>query len=378
MLTCLVAAIISQAPMENQIDSASMKATVEKLASYNTRNTSTPELTQAAEWVAGEYRKIPGLQVELMKYTILKSRRVPEDKEVVQIIARLPGEDDRIVMVGGHMDSINLQADIMTGRAPGANDDGSGTALALELARVMSAKKWKHTLMFVAFSGEEQGLNGSKALAKRAKDESWKIDAVFSNDMVGSSGNKNGQSDTRHVRIFSEEKDTHHSRELARFTEWVNRPSKDFAASLVFRKDRYGRGGDHSSFNDQGFTAVRFTEVFEEYSHQHTPDDLPQYMDWNYLANVAKMNLRAMAALADAGPQPEDVKLDLKQGHDTVINWKPTPGVKYVVYWRETTSPVWQGSKNVGAASTAKMEKLSKDDYIFAVGAEGGIPVEAK
>lgn len=375
MLAITLAAVI---PMDTSIDSGRMRAMVETLSAYTTRNTNTPELARAAEWIAGEYRKIPGLQVEVMKYVAPQGRRVPQQKEVVQVLAKLPGEDDELVIIGGHFDSLNLSEDIFTGRAPGANDDLSGASVALELARVMSGKKYKHTLMFVAFSGEEQGLLGSRALAARAKSENWKISAMLNCDTVGSSGNKNGQSDTKRVRLFSEEDPKHNSRELARYIEFLTRSNKDFNVKLVFRKDRFGRGGDHSPFNDLGFNAVRFVEVHEEYSRQHTPDDLPQYMDWNYLANVAKLNLAVMNSLANAGPPPAEVKIDLKQGHDTHLTWKTTPGVKYVVYWRDTASPVWQGSRNVGATDSATLVKINKDDNVFAVGADGGIPVPAK
>ena len=372
--------------MLKQVSPARLRATVEKLSSWNTRNTSTPELTQAAEWLAGEYRKIPGIEVELMKYTLLKGRRVPEEKEVLQVVARLRGEDDRMVLVGGHMDTINMQpdADLFKARAPGANDDGSGTALALELARVMAGNKWKHTLVFVGFSGEEQGLNGSSALAKRAKDEGWKLDAVLSNDMVGNPGNLNGQSNSKEVRVFSDDLDPkgenhQQSRELARFIEWATRDKvKGHGVKLVMRRDRYGRGGDHTPFSQAGFNAVRFTEVHEEYSRQHTDKDLPESVDWEYLANNVRMNLAAMAALGNAAEPPTGLKLDTRQGHDSHLTWTAVPGVAYVVYWRDTGSPVWQGSREVGAVGEATIEKVNKDDHFFAVGAVGGIPVVAR
>lgn len=375
MFTLLVAAHVLME--QNQLSPERLRATVEKLSEFHTRNTLSPTLDNAAEWLAGEYRKIPGMRVELMKYLAPKGRRVPEDKEVVQVIATLPGEDDRIIIVGGHLDSLNLQADPITGRAPGANDDASGTALALEAARAMSGKKWKHTLVFVGFTGEEQGLLGSRALAQKAKAENWKIDAVLSNDTVGSSSNKAGQKDEKRVRVFSEESDSHNSRELARFIEFLTR-SKSFGVKLVFRKDRFGRGGDHSPFNDAGFTAVRFIEVHEEYTRQHTPDDLPEHMDWHYLANVTRTNLTVMESLANAGAPPKNVRIDIRQGHSTMISWESEPGVNYIVYWRETTSPVWQGSRDVGAVAKAEIEGVNKDDNVFAVGAVGGVPVTAK
>lgn len=371
--------------MTDQISADRLRETVTKLASFHTRNTLSPGLTEAAEWVAAELRKIAGLKVEIWKYIIPKGRRVPEDKEVVEVIATLPGEDDRIVMVGGHLDSLNLQGEAMTVRAPGANDDGSGVALSMELARVMSQRKWKHTLVFVAFSGEEQGLNGSRALAKRAKAEGWKIDAFLNNDTVGSSSNKLGQKDLATVRVFSEDVPGHQGREMARFIEWVCHdkvkspdPKKSFGIKLVLRKDRFGRGGDHTPFNDEGFSAVRFVETHEEYSRQHTPDDLPEFMDFAYLANVTRMNLIAMSAFANAELPPTNVLIKRDQSHNTTVTWAKTAGVRYVVYWRDTASTEWQGFKEVGEAVTATIEKVNKDDHVFAVGAAGGIPVEAK
>ncbi|MFN8220218.1 MAG: M28 family metallopeptidase [Fimbriimonadales bacterium] len=359
----------------SQVSPERLRATVEKLASYNTRNTLSPTLNEAAEWLAGEYRKIPGIQAEVMSYTLPKGRRVPEDKTVVQVVATLPGETDHRILIGGHMDSLNLQVDPVTGRAPGANDDSSGVAVALELARILAPYKWRQTLVFVGFSGEEQGLNGSRALAKRAKEEGWKLDAVLNNDTVGSSSNKAGQKDTGHVRVFSDEND----RELARFIEHTVRANvKGFGIKLVLRKDRFGRGGDHTPFSEEGFPAVRFIEVHEEYTRQHTPDDLPEHMDWKYLANVAKADLASMATLAQADEPPTSVHVKLDQSHDTTLTWKGKPGVKYVVYWRDTASAAWQGAIPVGAVETFTIKKINKDDHYFAVGAENGIPVPAK
>lgn len=362
--------------VQDTIDPGRLESAVEKLSSFHTRNTFSPILNDAAVWLAGEYRKIAGLQVELMKYTLPKGRRIPEEKEIVQVIATLPGEDDRILIVGGHMDSLNLQGGI-DARAPGANDDASGTALALEVARAMAESKWKHTIKFVGWTGEEQGLHGSRAMAKKAKAEGWKIDAVVSNDTVGSSSNKNGQKDDKQARVFSELSETHDSRELARFIAWLVRDGK-FGVKLVFRKDRFGRGGDHSPFNDEGFAGVRFVEVHEEYTRQHTADDLPEHMDFSYLANVARVNLQVLSALANAGTPPTDLEIDRRQGHDTTVRWKGQPGASYVVYWRRTTSPVWEESIAVGEGSEATVVKVNKDDHVFAVGAVGGIPVEAK
>lgn len=381
MFFSLALAVLDQPDLPSllkQVDEQRLRATVTKLSSFTTRNTLSTGLVEACEWLAEEYRKIPGMKVEIMKYPIAKGRRIPEDMEAVQVVATLPGKTDRTVLLGGHIDSLNLEVDAKTGRAPGANDDASGVALCLEAARVAAQSKWNQTLKFVAFSGEEQGLYGSKAMAARAKSEAMNLEAVLSSDTVGSSSNKSGQKDTKHVRVFSEEGEGHHSRELARIIEWSVRHSmKDFGVKLVLRRDRFGRGGDHTPFVAEGFNAVRFIEVHEEFTRQHTPDDLVEHMDFKYLAQVTRANLAALSGLANAAPAPTGVHVKLDQNHDTTILWKAEPGVKYVVYWRDTASASWQGSVEAGSEGSVMIKKVNKDDHIFAVGAVGGIPVVA-
>lgn len=370
--------------MIRDVDPARLKDTVEKLASFHTRNTLSPTLKDSANWLADAYRKIPGLEVEVMTYKVEASRRVPEELEAVQVVATLKGKTDRRLLVGGHFDSLNLQADAKTGRAPGADDDASGTALALELARVMAGKSWNQTLVFVAFSGEEQGLLGSRALALRAKAESWKLEAVLSSDIVGSSSNANGQSEKGLVRVFSDDPDPtgtnpQQSRELARWVEWSSRGKvPGFGVQIVQRRDRFGRGGDHTSFSSEGFSAVRFTEMFEEFTRQHNGNDLVEYMDFEYLANVVRTNLAAMAGLAQAAEAPTAVRYNARQSHDTVLTWKGTPGTEYEVLWRDTGSTKWEASRRVGAVETATIEKVNKDSHFFAVAAVGGLPVPAR
>lgn len=359
-------------------DPAHLKATVEKLAAFNTRNTNTPELEETAMWVAEQMRKIPDLQVELMHYRVKKDdRRVPQDRKVVQVIGVLPGETDERILVGGHMDTINLHQDIYKGRAPGANDDASGVALTLESARLLSQKKWRQTLVFIAFSGEEQGLFGSEALAERAKSEGWKISAFFNNDTVGSSKKPSGEINRKFVRVFSSASTDTQSRELARYIEFVNRRNP-VKVKLILRPDRFGRGGDHTPFNRKGFNAVRFTELYERYDHQHTDQDLPEFVDYNYLAAVTSANLNGIIPLAMAADPPAEVKVKIELNNDTTLSWHGTPGVKYQVYWRETTDAGWKKRVNVGAVSSYVAKGISKDDYVFGVAAEGGIPVEAK
>lgn len=367
--------------LARMVDPNRLKATVERLAQWHDRNTNNQTLFEAADWLADQFKQIPGLQVETWHYPIKKGRRVIADKDVVEVIATLPGQDDERVMVGGHFDTINMTvrdlAESLKLRSPGANDDASAVALTLEAARVLATRKWKHTLNFICFSGEEQGLLGSTALAKRAKAESWKIDAFINNDNVGNSHDLAGHVETKRVRVFSEESDKHQGRELARFIADAGK-SKDFGVKLVLRRDRFGRSGDHVPFNEEGFTAARVVDVNEEYTRQHTVDDLPAAMDFPYLANVTRLDLRAMALLADAGDPPERVIVDRRQGHDTRVTWRGKAGTKYRVYWRETTSAYWEGHKDVGEATEATIVDVNKDDHIFAVGAVGGIPVEAK
>lgn len=389
MLCCLALAMIQASSpeldaLQAQVSPQRLRATVEHLASYPTRNTLSADVWEAAEWLRQQFGAIPGVQAELMRYRLPKGRRVLEEKEVVQVVARIPGRDDRSILIGAHLDSLNLQADPLTGRAPGANDDASGVALLLELARCLATRQWQHTLIFAAFTGEEQGLHGARALATRATQEGWNLDAMLNNDTVGSSSNKLGQKDASRVRLFSDDTGHTRSRELARFIEFVTRDrialgkSAKFGAKLVLRKDRFGRGGDHSPFHDAGFPAVRFVEVHEEYTRQHTVEDLPQFMDWNYLANVTRMNLLAVSALADAGPAPTNVQIVRDQSHDTTLRWRGSAGVRYVVYWRDTASAVWQGSVAVGETTSHVVKRINKDDHVFAVGADGGVPVEAQ
>ncbi|MCC7433163.1 MAG: M28 family metallopeptidase [Methanoregulaceae archaeon] len=369
--------------LTQQVSPDRLRQVVQKLSSYNTRNTLSETLKEAAAWLAEEYRKIEGVEAELMEYTLPRGRRVPEDRKVLQVVATTKGTTDHWVGVGGHLDSLNLSVDAATGFAPGANDDASGVALALEMARAIAPLKLAHNGVYVGFTGEEQGLHGARALAKRFKSEARALDAFLNNDTVGSSSNKAGQKDDGRVRVFSDESTVENpntgSRDLARFIEWITRDRVEkFGIKLVFRKDRFGRGGDHTPFHEEGYSAVRFIEVHEEYSRQHTPDDLIEHMDFNYLANVARMNLLAMASLMQAGPAPTDVRIVRDQGHDTTVTWKATPGTCYTVYWRETISPTWQDCTHVEETDKATIKLVNKDDHIFAVGAVGGIPVEAR
>jgi len=382
MLVCaLAAAIMTMEDVSIKVDSARLKAIVTRLAEWPNRNTNNPTLKESAEWVAAEFKKIPGLDVEIMTYALPKSDRVPEDKEVVQVIATIKGTSDRRILMGGHLDTINMEGGGLDSVAPGANDDASGVAATMECARILAGSRPRHSLVFVAFSGEEQGLYGSKALATRAVKEGWKIDAVLSNDTIGASVNLSGQKDKARVRVFSTDPSTElggGSRELARWIEYIQRGKvPGFGVKLVLRNDRFGRGGDHTPFMQAGIPAVRFIEVYEEYSRQHTTEDLAKYVDFAYVAKVTRVNAIAMAALSQAADPPSRVRIGRGQGHDTTISWEGNAQTEYEVFWRDTASAAWQGSlKTKGNRATVK--GVNKDDHEFAVGAVGGIPVPAR
>ena len=374
----IVTASLLLSHLTSEVSKDSLRQTLTHLSTYPTRNTNTPELEKAAEWVASEFKKIPGLRVELMRYDVKKGRRVVADKSVVQVVATLPGESDKKIIVGGHLDTINLTGDPLTAIAPGINDDGSGVALTLECARILSQKRWRNTLVFVAFSGEEQGLFGSGALAEKAQKESWKIEAMLNNDTVGASQGPGKLKDKKRVRLYSEESADHNSRELARFIEWETRGKvKGFSPWLVFRKDRFQRGGDHTPFNIKGFNAVRFVEAIEYLTHQHTDKDTLEGIDFDYLANVVRLNLISVSSFASAADAPTNVRYDAKQAHDTIVRWNSQPGVSYRVYWCESSSSVWQGMVEAGEKNEVIIKGKNKDDHVFAVGAVGGVPISA-
>ena len=280
------------------------------------------------------------------------------------------------------------------GVAPGANDDGSGTAVSLECARVLSKLKFPATIIFLTVAGEEQGLNGSRHFAQMAKQQSWNIEAVLNNDIVG--GDRGPKQDTSLVRVFSEgvpvaasdaelrlirnlggESDSG-SRQLARYIAEVGR-AYDLGVKplLVFRLDRYLRGGDHLSFNQQGYAAVRFTEYREDYNHQHQNvrtesgieyGDLPKFVNYDYVASVARANAATLASLASAPAPPSKVRLQTKElENDSTLTWEALPGgVSYEVLWRATTNPEWEHVQAIGNVNRATLP-LSKDNVIFAV-----------
>ena len=400
-----------------QVSPDRIRQTIEKLVSFGNRSTISAQdedsikagkgIGAAREWIKAEFERYSKdcggcLEVKTDTFTEQPGERIPKPTEIANVYAVLRGADpqqaNRIVLVTGHYDSRNSDTFNGTDPAPGANDDGSGTAVSLECARVLSqaaAKlKFPATIIFLTVAGEEQGLNGSKHFAQMAKQQGWKIEAVLNNDIVG--GDRNPQQDTSVVRVFSEglpaaaseaeirrirmlggESDST-SRELARYIADVGR-SYDAGVKplLIFRLDRFLRGGDHYSFNQQGFAAVRFTEYREDFNHQHQNvrtengieyGDLPKFVDFDYVARVARLNLATLASLAWAPAPPTSVKMQTKNlDNDTTLTWEPSAGAAaYEVVWRSTSAPDWEYVQTVSSGTRATL-KVSKDNVIFGV-----------
>jgi hypothetical protein len=412
-------------PADPQITSAladisaqRIQANIEKLVSFETRLTLSAQdpdsikaghgIGAAREWIKAEFenysRACGGcLEVKTDSFTENPADRIPKPTAITNVYAVLKGTDPenakRIVLVTGHYDSRNGDTFDTAGIAPGANDDGSGTAVSLECARVLSKLKVPATIIFLTVAGEEQGLNGSHHFAKMAKDQGWDIEAVLNNDIVG--GDRSPQQNAGIVRVFSEgvpisateaevrrirnlggESDSA-SRQVARYIAEVSRIYQTaIRPLLVFRVDRYLRGGDHYSFNEQGFAGVRFTEYREDYNHQHQNvrtetgieyGDLPRFVNFDYVANVARLNAATLASLASAPAPPAKVRLLTKQlENDSALTWEASPGAaSYEVLWRDTASPEWEHSKSMGNVTRATLP-LSKDNVIFAVRALDG------
>lgn len=404
-----------------QVSAQRIQQNVEKLVSFGTRLTLSAQdpaaiaaghgIGTAREWIRSEFEKYSKecdgcLEVKVDSFTEQPMDRIPKATEIANVYAVLKGSDPentkRIVLVTGHYDSRNSDTLDGAGDAPGANDDASGTAVSLECARVLSKLKFPATIIFLTVAGEEQGLNGSRHFAKMAKEQGWNLEGVLNDDIVG--GDKSAEQDHSVVRVFSEgvpiastEQDLRRirgvggesdsgSRELARYMADVGRTyDTGVKPLLVFRVDRYLRGGDHYSFNQEGFAAVRLTEFREDFHHQHQNvrmengiqyGDLVKFVDFDYVAHVAQLNAATLAALAAAPAPPGNVHLLTKDlENDSTLTWDASAGglaTGYEVLWRVTTSGEWEHSENVGTVTRATM-KLSKDNVIFAVRAVDGV-----
>lgn len=398
-----------------EISATRIEATIRKLVSFKTRHTlsdtTSPDtgIGAARNWIKSEFEAISRdnggrLQVAFDSFHAPPTPpRLPQGADIVNVVATLPGSKpwarDRMYVISGHYDSRELAIMNLDTPAPGANDDGSGTAAVLELARVMSKYEFDATLVFMTVAGEEQHSEGASHWAKEAKAKGLTIAGMFTDDIIGNTLHEDGTRDRSYVRVFAEgvpplkelppdlvrtlvtggENDLP-TRQLARFIQTVGaRYVPQLPVRIVYRRDRYLRSGDHGPFLEAGYPAVRFTEPHESFPHQHQNlrvengvqyGDLPEFVDFPYIAEVARVDAAALAELANAPAVPKGFQLETaKLDNDTTMRWEPNPEpdlAGYRIVWRDSTAPQWQHSVDVPKTETRHTVKdQSKDDYIF-------------
>ncbi len=398
------------AQMLQEISAKNIETIIRKLVSFGTRNTLSAQdnptrgIGAARDYLYSEFQKISKecgncLQVEKQTFLQEKAARVPQPTNLTNVYAVLKGttNPDRVYVVSGHYDSMCTSPTDAECDAPGANDDASGTAAVVEMARVMSKQKFDATIIFMAVPGEEQGLLGAAYFAQQALEKKMDIEAMFTNDIIGGVTTFKNAANRQTVRVFSEgvpsneteqqantrrgtggENDSP-SRQLARFIkESADVYTPKFPVTMIYRRDRYLRGGDHIPFLEKGFTAVRITETNEDYDHQHQNvrtengkfyGDTPEFVDYGYVANVTRVNAASLARLAMAPARPKNVGMvTARLGNDTELKWDANPEADlagYEIVWRETTSPVWTHAQNVGNVTTFVMKNMTKDNYFF-------------
>ena len=395
------------------ISEARIKSIVETLAGFHTRNTlsdttsPTRGIGAARQWIFDELKRSSArLQVSFDSYRLAKQGRITRPVELRNVLAILPGRSPRRIYVSAHYDTVNIGETGQIGAntrppappgktppdpqlranqdynvdAPGANDNGSGTALTMELARVIaeSGLEFDATLVFALWAGEEQGLIGARAHANRLVKEKVLVEADFNNDIVGNSHGGNGVVDAMSVRVYSEGPEDSMSRSLARYIErMAARYVPSHRVRLMARQDRFSRGSDNAAFNQKGLTAVVFREANENFTKQHAATDTVDGVDFAYLAQNTRVNLAGVATLALAPAAPK-VTNERNQptigrqpsGYDANLRWKASPGaVAYHIYWRETWTNDWQHSQRVGDVTEFVLPKMSIDDFVFGVAA---------
>jgi len=399
--------------MVKEVNPDSLRSYIKNMVAFGTRSTvsSTTDkkrgIGAAREWVLAKFNQFAAASggrltafVDTSTY-VADGKRVKSNVSLGNTVATLKGtdpNDNRIFIISGHLDS--RRTDVMDGTndAPGANDDGSGSAAVLECARVMSKHSFPATVIFVTVSGEEQGLLGSTYMAKKARVQNWNIEAVLNNDIMGSNNsNETNIINNTQVRVFSEGLPSYDlskqaklirqfglendgkARQLARYVKEVGERYVDnLQVVMIYRNDRFLRGGDHTPYVDTGYTAVRITEMNENFNHQHQDvrtengivyGDLEEFMDFEYLRKNTALNLANLANLAKSPGMPQEVKVEVRNlTNGTQLMWKaPAAGkVKgYYILMRETTSAVWQ--KKIFTTETDVKLPYSKDNYFFAV-----------
>lgn len=413
LATALIASSLSAQTSDPaaSVSAERLRQDVEKLVSFGTRHTLSAQddpqrgIGAAVDWGLAEFRRISAGCGDCLTVVaperMVEGNRIPTPTRLRNAVAIQRGTErpNEVVIVQGHIDSRVSDVMDFTSDAPGANDDGSGTALVLEAARVLSRQQYPVTIVYALLSGEEQGLYGGRLLADYAREQGWQVKAVLNNDIVGNSCGSDGYCDPAHVRVFSEgpradltdtvraaqrrdggENDSP-SRNLSR---WIDNLAEENEGGLnvrqVWRTDRMGRGGDQIPFLEAGYPAVRFSVAVEDYEHQHqdlrsedgvTYGDTIDEMDFPYLAKVTQLNVQALDALARAPMPPAPVAKAAVQTF-TTVEWQPVPGAaSYTVWQRRTDEPYWREQPAVAgtAATSVKLDGVRGDDWMFGVSA---------
>jgi hypothetical protein len=398
-----------------------LKNDVTTLANFGTRNTFSDTLSNtrgigaARRWIKSEFNKISkacdGCLEVFYHRTLLTpemGNRVPKSAEVVNVVAILRGKKfpNSYVIMSGDIDSRASDTQDFNTDAPGANDNATGMAGTIEAARVLSSYSFDHSIVFTGLSGEEQGLFGGQFLAKYATDNNWNIIGILNNDMIGNIEGIDGVIDNRSFRIFSEyhnptETDRQRrlkrfyggendgkSRQLARYIyKNVKMYMPEMNPMLIYRLDRFGRGGHHKPFNDLGFPGVRIMEAHENYNWQHQNirtengiayGDVLEHVNFPYHKKLTAVNAINLASIAWAPPQPENVGIGGAVQPSTRLQWNKVENAKgYVVYWRDTTSPTWQYRRYVGDVDNFTLKNIVIDNYLFGVASIGKNGIES-
>lgn len=379
------------------ISEENIAKTIKALQNFGTRNTLSEQNSEkfgiggARRWIFNEFSKIKGLKVSYDSYFLPKQgRRIVRDTELHNIVAVKEGKSkkERIIIVNAHYDTISVSKDgkfhyeDWNTPAPGANDDASGVSALIEIARVISEFETEATIHFIAFAGEEQGLLGSTLYAGKMKSLSKNVEAVLTMDMISNVLAGNGFLESGRVRVFSDDPNDSPSREIARYVKRISEiilPSMN--VDLIFRADRFGRGGDHTPFVLEGFPGIRFTEARENYSNQHSPQDTMENLSVPYCANIARIVAVSVLSLAMAPPPPEvndennNPLIGRGKGYDAHLRWKFDEDMEKIsefkVYMRDTKSPFWERSFSAGKELEFILKDVSIDDWTFGVSAVG-------
>jgi len=400
--------------MLHEVSAQNIERSIRRLADFGTRHTLSSQtdpnrgIGAARDWISDQFQQYAAasggrMTVEQQSFVQQPTPRVPQPTVITNVIATLQGSQpesaNRIYLISGHYDSRVTDVLNAVSDAPGADDDASGVAAVLELARVMASHEFDATIKFVAFAGEEQGLLGSAYFAEQAKQQGLNIAGMFSNDIIGSTLGQNGERDERNVRLFAEGPPSNETaqeatlrrtmggendspaRQLARFTEEeAERAVPNMNVWIIYRRDRFLRASDHVSFLDRRYPADRFTEPNEDYRHEHQDvrvengvqfGDLPEFVDFDYVARVAKINGATLAALARGPASPGDVKVEAATlSVDTQLEWQPNtePDLAgYEIVYRDTTDPTWSHVIKVGNVTAYTVKGITKDNFLFGV-----------